>query len=177
MLQDPPNDRLGFCKRSRHQFFEALDQSEPAERKSKGSHFIRYNERSFSDVTGSLWHSINARAYSCYDIVHAGRFREDGRIIEGRRQIVGEVPSQHNKRLAGRAQFPRDRLACLGAEVDVENCDIARWLKPERFSYRRCHPHDLVTGRSKVLADVEPNHKLVLYYKYASAHDFACPTV
>src|SRR5215475_10128350 len=105
------------------------------------------------------------------------RFREDGRMIVGGRQIVRGVSSQHNERLAGLAQFPRNRLTCLAVKVDVENGDIARRLKPERFSYRRRQPHDLVTGRSKALADVEPNHKLVLYYKYASVHDFASPTV
>jgi hypothetical protein len=146
-----------------------------AERKGTGRHFIRYKQRPFSSVTSS--HSLSARAHSRYDIAHTGRFREDGRIIEGRRQIVRGVSRQHNERLVGLAQFPRDRLACLAAEVDVENGDIAIRLKPERFSYRRCRPLDLVTGRSKLLADLKAKNTLVLYYKYASTHDFASPTI
>src|SRR5262252_3602987 len=152
-----------------------------AERKRRSSrssvHLISCDHWECSRMLGRLWHSISACAHSCYDIGYTGRFREDGRIIEGRCQIVRGISGQHNKRLAGLAQFPRDRLACLAAEVDIENGDIAPRLKPERFCYRRCRPHDLVTGRSKLLADVKPNHKLVLYHKYAGAHDFASGTV
>jgi hypothetical protein len=104
--------------------------------KTRGQPFICYNQQPFSHVTGSLWHSISARAHSCKNIVHTGRFREDGRIFEGRRQIVLEVSSQYNERLARRAQFSRDRLGCLAAEVDVEDGDIAPRLKLERFSDR-----------------------------------------
>jgi hypothetical protein len=53
--------------------------------------------------------AINAPAHNFYDIGQTGRFREDGRIIEGRRQIVRGVARQHNERLAGLTQFPRDR--------------------------------------------------------------------
>src|SRR5215470_2380933 len=57
-----------------------------------------FGELQISDMTGG----INAPAHSRHDIGYTGRFREDGRVIEGLRQIVRGVSSQHNERFAGR---------------------------------------------------------------------------
>jgi transposase InsO family protein len=102
-----------------------------AKRKSKNSHFY-CNRWPFSDVTGTLWHSINAPSHSRHDTAP---------------DCPGSI--QSTQRTACRTP---DRLACLAAEVDVEDGDIAPRLKPERFCYRRCQSHDLVTGRSKRFA-------------------------
>src|SRR5215831_4303645 len=125
-----------------------------------------------------LFHARDRLSQSRNEIGYTGRLGEDGRVLVPRTQMIRRVSGQHHERLAGCPQLSRDGLGGLAAEVDVEDGDIAPPLRnqPQCFRHGRRRPHDFETGIGKLLADVEANHKLILYHKYADAHDLTSAT-